>query len=151
MAEEFGHKRLAKAHDFGVRLAVRVEIGAALAAADREAGEGVLKDLLEAKKLHDAEVDAAVEAQSPFVGAQCRVELDAKAAVDPHLALIVNPGDAEDDLPFRFGDALEDRGFGVFGAPSVEQFERFEHLSDRLVEFAFAGIAAQNGVKGRIK
>ena len=142
MAEEFGHKRLAKAHDFSVGLAVRIEIGVALAATDWQAREGVLKDLLEAKELHDAEVDAAVEAQSPFVGAKRRVELDAKAAVHPHLALIVNPGDTEDDLAFRFGDALENRGFGVFGAPSVKQFERFENLPDRLVELAFAGITA---------
>ena len=51
---QFGHKGLAEAHDFGIRLALRVEVGAALAATDGQAGEGVFEDLLEAQELDDA-------------------------------------------------------------------------------------------------
>ena len=54
MTVQFGHKGLAEAHDFGIRLALRVEVGAALAATDGQAGEGVFEDLLEAQELDDA-------------------------------------------------------------------------------------------------
>jgi hypothetical protein len=55
----------------------------------------VLEDLLEAEELQDALVDARVEAQAALVGADGAVELDAEAAVDLDLALIVHPRHAE--------------------------------------------------------
>ncbi len=67
---QFGHEALAEAHDLVVRLPLGVEVGAALAAADRQAGQGVLEDLLEAEELDDAEVDGRVEAQAALVGAE---------------------------------------------------------------------------------
>lgn len=50
---ELGHEGLAEAHDLVVGLALGVEVGATLATAHGERGEGVLKDLLEAKELED--------------------------------------------------------------------------------------------------
>ena len=44
-------KRMTSASD----LPLRVEVGAALAAADGQAGQGVLEDLLEAEELDDAQ------------------------------------------------------------------------------------------------
>src|SRR5699024_7213281 len=55
------HKALAEAHDFGVRLAAGVKVGAALAAADGQAGQGVLEHLLKAQELDDAGVYGGVE------------------------------------------------------------------------------------------
>ena len=49
------HEALAEAHDFIVALALGVEVGAALAAADGQAGEGVFENLLKAQELEDAQ------------------------------------------------------------------------------------------------
>ena len=46
MAVEFGHKALAKPHDFCVRFAARVKVCPALAAAHWQASEGVFEGLL---------------------------------------------------------------------------------------------------------
>src|SRR5690606_34809828 len=51
MAVELGHERLAEAHDLPVGPATRIEVGAALAAADRHAGQRVLEGLLESQEL----------------------------------------------------------------------------------------------------
>src|SRR5699024_4305950 len=79
---EFGHERLAEAHDLLLALAVRVEIGSALGATEPEPGERVLEDPLEAEELERVLVDGLVEAQSALVRAQVRAELDAEAALD---------------------------------------------------------------------
>ena len=50
------HKRLAETHYFGVRFAARIEIRTAFAAAHRQGSERVLKRLLEAQELQDAQV-----------------------------------------------------------------------------------------------
>ena len=115
VAVQLGHEALAEAHDLVVRLALGVEVGAALAAADGQAGQGVLEDLLEAEELDDAEVDRGVEAQAALVGPERGVELDAEAAVDLDLALVVLPRHPEDDLPFRLADALDDLALAELG------------------------------------
>ena len=98
-----------------VALALGVEVGAALAAAHGEGGERVLEDLLEGEELEDAEVDRGMEAQAALVGADGAVHLDAEAAVDLYLALVVDPGDAEHDDALGHADALEDLGLAVLG------------------------------------
>ncbi len=54
VAEQLGHEGLAEAHDFGVALALGVEVGAALAAAHGQGGQRVLEGLLEGQELQDA-------------------------------------------------------------------------------------------------
>src|SRR5690606_27181025 len=108
MPVQFGHEALAEAHDLAVAAALRIEVRAALGAADRHAGQRVLEDLLEAQELDDPEVHGRVEAQAALVGAEHAVELHAEAAVDLHLAAVVLPRHAEDDLALRFADALDD-------------------------------------------
>ena len=61
VAIERRHEALAETHDLRVGLAGRVEVGAALAAADGQAGQAVLEDLLKAQKLDDALVHGGVE------------------------------------------------------------------------------------------
>ncbi len=114
VAIEFGHEALAETHDFIIGLAFGIKIGPSLAAADRHAGQGVLEDLLEAEELDDTEVDRGVEAQAALVGTKCAVEFNAETAVDVNLPLVVLPGYPEDDLPFRFADALDDLALKVF-------------------------------------
>ena len=117
VAVELGHEGLAEPHDLGVGAALGVEVRPALAAADRHAGERVLEDLLEAEELHDAEVDAGVEPQAALVGPERGVELDPEAAVDLHLAPVVDPRHPEDDLPLRLADPLDHPGVGVLRVP----------------------------------
>ena len=47
MSVQFGHEGLTESHDFAVGLAVRIKVSTALAAADWQAGQGVLEDLFE--------------------------------------------------------------------------------------------------------
>jgi hypothetical protein len=107
VAVELGHERLAEAHDLGLGAALRVEVGAALAAADRQPVRAFLKICSKPRNLMIDEVDARVEAQTALVGAQRGVELHAEAAVDLHLALVVDPRHAEDDLPLGLAHARE--------------------------------------------
>ena len=144
MAVQLGHEGLAEAHDLGVAAAARIEVGAALAAADRHAGEGVFEDLLKAEEFHDAEVHRGVEPQSALVGPQRRVELHAEAAVDLHPAVIVRPRDPEDDLPLGLAEPLQDGAFEELRVAVVDRAEAFENLGDGLVEFRFAGVSGQD-------
>lgn len=114
MAAQFGHEALAEMHDFPVRFAFRVEVRAAFAAADGKAGQGVLEDLFKSQELQDAQVDALVEAQAAFVRADGAVGLDAVAAVDVEDAVVIFPGDAENDDAFRFDDAFQDVVLFIF-------------------------------------
>ena len=146
MAVELGHEAVAEAHYLGVRLACGIEVAAALAAAHGQPGERVLEGLLEGEEFHDRKVDIGLEAQPALVGADGIVELHAEAAVDMPHALVVQPRDAEDDLPVRLDHALEDAIFPqhfFFGADGG--FEGSEHLFDRLHELGFARIFACGG------
>src|SRR5690606_12868551 len=117
---------------------------AALAAADRQARQRILEDLLEAEELDDAEIDGGVEAKAALVRTQRRIELHAEAAVDLHLALVVDPRHAEDDLALRLADALDQRVRQVAGMLGDDLAEAFEHFAHRLVEFGFRRVALQH-------
>src|SRR5699024_4865324 len=151
VAVQLGHERLAEPHDLAVAAAVRVEVGAALAAADGQAGQRVLEDLLEAEELHDAEVHRGMEPQAALVRAERGVVLDAEAAVDLHGALVIDPGDTEDDLPLRLAQPHQDAVVLVLGVPGLDDLERLEHLPDSLMELGFSGVAVENLVVGRLE
>ncbi len=53
MAEQFGHEALAEPHDFVIGFAFGIEIRAAFAAAHRQSGQGVLKNLLKSQELQN--------------------------------------------------------------------------------------------------
>ena len=155
MAGEFSHKGLAEAHDFGIGLALGVEVRAALAAAHGQAGQGVLEDLLKAEELDDGEVDGGMEAQATLVGAESGVELDAEAAVHVDVALVVGPRDAELELALGFNDAVDDGQVGVLGVTLSQRGNRQEDLVDGLVELGLGGVTAldrfENGSQCRVK
>ncbi len=144
VAVQLRHERLAETHDLGVGAALRVEVGAALAAADGHAGERVLEDLFEAEELDDAEVDAGVEAQATLVWPERRVELDAESAVHLHAAVVVDPRHAEDDLTLGLRQTLDDARLDVVGASLQQRAQAGEHLVDSLVELSLSGVAAQD-------
>ena len=140
VAEELGHEGLAEAHDLVVALALGVEVGAALAAAHGQRGERVLEDLLEGQELQDAEVDRGVEAQPALVGADRAVHLDAEAAVHADLALVVDPGDAEEDDALGLDDALEDLRVLVLRVAVEHEGERLGDLLDGLVKLGLGRV-----------
>ena len=113
MLVQLAHEAVAEAADLAVGLALGVEVGATLATAHVEAGQGVLEDLLEAQELEHGEVDGGVQAEAALVGAQGGVELHAEGIVDLDLALVVLPHYAELDDALGDGDDFE--GVAVFG------------------------------------
>ena len=131
-----------KLHDLVVALAVRIEVGAALAAAHGEAGEGVLEDLLEAEELEGGELNLRVEAEASLIGADRGVELAAIAAVHMVLALVVDPGHTEHDRALGLGDALKDALGLVLGLGIDEGTDRLENLFCSLKELGLPRIAS---------
>ena len=142
MAVQLVHERLAKAHDFIVRLALRIEIAAALGAADGQAGQRIFENLLEAEKLDDPRIHARVQPDAALVRTQRRIELDPVALVDLHMALVVDPRDAEHDLALRLDDAVDDVVLLVSGILIQQRPQRHQDFFDRLVVFDFGRAGA---------
>src|SRR5690606_39145657 len=141
MAMQLRHEALAEVHHLIVAAALGIEIRAALGAADRHAGDGVLEDLLGPEELDDAQVHRRVEAQPPLVGTEHAVELHAKAAIDVHFTAIISPRHAENDLTLRLADALDDLVLGILRMSAQHGAERFGDFPDGLMELGLAGIA----------
>ena len=140
MTAQFGHEGLAETHDLGVGLTLRVEVGAALAAAHRQRGQGVLEDLLEAEELDDALVHGRMEAQAALVRSDGGVELDAVAAVHLDLALVVGPCDAELHYAFRLDDTFQHACLLVFRVLLNHGLEAFEDFGDSLQKLGLVAI-----------
>src|SRR5699024_5627115 len=154
VAVQLGPERLAEPQHLAVAAGRGVAGGAGLSAARGGGGEAdqrVLEDLLEAEELHDAEVHRGVEPQTALVRAERGVVLDAETAVDLHGALVVDPGDAEDDLALRLAQTHQDAVVLVLGVQGLDHLERLEHLPDSLVELGFSGVAVENLVIGRLE
>ena len=140
VAAELGHEALAEAHDLVVGLALGVEVRAALAAAHGQRGERVLEHLLEGEELEEAEVDGGMEAHAALVGADGAVHLDAEAAVELDVALVVDPRHAEHDHALRLGDALEDLGLAVLRVLVQHDLERLGHFHRGLMELGLGRV-----------
>jgi hypothetical protein len=85
-----------------------------------------------------------MESKTTFVWAKGTVELKSKSAVDMNVALIVLPGDAKYNLPFRFDQSLKNPGLDVFRMLLEYRPQTIQHFFYRLVEFHLAGIAFEN-------
>ena len=141
MAAQLGHERLAETHHFSVGTALRVEVGAALAAAHGQRGQRVLEDLLEAEELDDALVDGRVEAQAALVRSDGGVELHAVTTVHLHLALIIGPGHAELHHALRLDDALQHACLLVLRVLLDHRLDGLEHLAYSLQELRLVAVA----------
>ena len=122
------HKGLAEAHYLGVALAHGVKVAAALGAAHREGGEGVLEGLLEAEELEHRRGHCLVETKTSLVGAYGAVELDAIAGIGLDLACVVDPGDAEGEYAVRLNYPFHYLGSLEFGVLVVDILDRLENL-----------------------
>ena len=149
MTLKLSHERLAKTHDFGVRLSLGVEVCAALCAAHGQSGQRVLENLLKAKELDDRQVHRGVETQATLVGAERGIELNAEATIDVNAALIIAPRNAEHELAFRLNNSLENRQILVFGLAGNQRSQCRENLEDGLVEFTLVGVARYQFIEDR--
>ena len=117
-----------------------VKVGAALAAAHGEGGQGVFEDLLEAKELDDGQVDRRMEAQAALVGADRGVELHTVATVDLNLAVVIDPGNAEDDDALGLDEALHEAGFFPLGVLVDDMLEALKDFINGLKELGLVGM-----------
>ena len=115
VAVQGAHEALAEAHDLRVGLAGGIEVGAALTAADGQAGEAVLEDLLKAQELDDAGIHVGLETDAALVGADGAVELAAIADIGMIIAVVVHPHDPEGEHPLRLHDPVEQVGLLILG------------------------------------
>src|SRR5690606_18216611 len=141
---QLGHEALAKPHDFAVGAPLWVEVGAALAAADGQAGQCVLEDLLESEKLHRALIDRRVKTQSALVGTQSAVEFHPEPTIDLDLAVVVFPWNAEDDLAFGLADAFDNFLVRVVGILVDGRSDTFQDLTHSLRELRLSRFAVHH-------
>ena len=151
MTVKLGNEALAEAHDLGIGFAVGVKVGAALAAAHGESGQGILEDLLKAEELNDGKVDRGMEAKAALVRSDSGVELYTVAAVDLNLAVVVNPGNAEHDNALGLYETLNKAGCFPFGMLGNDELEALEDLFDCLKELGLTGMVFLNVSKDALK
>ena len=144
MLAEFSHERLAETHDFVVALALRIEVGTALATTHRERGQAVLEDLFEAEELEHGKRNFVTETDTALVRADSGVELHAVATVHLNVTLVIEPRYAESDHAFRFDEAVDH----AVSFPRLVLFENrvkgFEEFADSLVEEGLVRIACDD-------
>src|SRR5690606_34400510 len=128
VAIQLGHQALAETHYLAFGPALGIKIAAALATANRQAGQGIFEDLLESEELDDPEVNRRVKSHPALVGTKGAVELDAERSIDLNVVVVILPGHAEDDLTLglanTLGDALLDklRVFHQYRTQRVQNF-----------------------------
>ena len=149
MTLKLSHERLAKTHDFGVRLPLGVEVCTALRASHGQAGQRILENLFKAKELDNRQVHRGMETQATLIGAKRGIELNAEAAIHVNAPLIITPRDAEHELTFRLDNSLENRQILVFGLACNQRSQCGENLEDCLVEFTLVGVARYQFIENR--
>ena len=90
------------------------------------------------------EVNRRMETQAAFVGTDRAVHLNAEPAVYVQLALIVLPGDAEDDHALRLDDPLDDLRFAILRMLIQDECERLDDFLDGLVKLGFRRVFGLN-------
>ena len=138
VSPKFIHESLAETHDFFVGLANRVEVGTALTTAQRQHGQAVLEDLLEAQELQHGDVNGLVETETTFVSAEGGVVLDTVAEVRLDFAIAVNPSHAEREDTIRLNESFNDLGLFELRVLVVDFFDAFEHFAHCLQILIFA-------------
>ena len=137
---KLSHKGLAEAHDLHVGLAVGIEVSAALAAADGQTGQSILEDLLKAEELNDTDIYIGSKSETALVRTKRTVELNAEAAVDLDLAVVVHPRNSEHDLSLRLGDSLDESHLLVLGVRIKNRLQGSQNLGSSLKELGLIRI-----------
>ena len=140
VAVQLSHEGLAEAHDLGIAAAAGVEVGAALSAADGQAGQSILIDLLEAQELDDGQVDGGVKTQAALERAKSRVVLNAVAAVDMPNVVVVLPSDAEGDSALGLDHTLQQANLLILGVSVDDGLQGSQHFLNSLQELGLVGV-----------
>ena len=86
-----------------------------------------------------------MQAQTALIRADGAGKLHAEGVVDLHLALIVHPRDAEENLPLRHGQSLEERLAAILLLVALDhRAQGIKHLADGLMKFRLAWIFAHH-------
>ena len=141
VAVQLAHERLTETHDFGIALALRIEVRAALAAAHGQGGQRVLEGLLEGEEFQHAHVHRWMKTQTALVWADGAVHLDAETAIDLNLALIVDPRHAKHYGALRLADTLQNPRGQVMRIGFEKRPQTAQHLFDSLVKFGLVRVA----------
>jgi hypothetical protein len=82
-----------------------------------------------------------MEAHTALVRADGGIELDAVAVVHLYLTLVIHPGDAEEDAPFRGGQPLKQR-IAAVGILVLFDYgtQAFQHFVNSLIELRLVRI-----------
>ena len=118
-----------------------VKVRAALAAAHGQTGQAVLEALLKAQKFDDGQIDRRVETQTALVGTDGRVKLHAVAAVDLHLAGVIDPRHAEHHHALRLDQTLDQTCLLILGMRGDDRLQTFEDFLGCLQKFLLFGVA----------
>ena len=146
---QLAHEGLAETHDFSVAFAFRVEVRTTLAATHGQRGQRVFEGLFECEELQYAEVHRRMEAQTALVRADGAVHLDTETAIDLDLALIIDPGNPENNCPLRFAHALQDAGGQIVRIGFKKRPETAQDFFHGLMEFGLVRVALfQAGKEG---
>ena len=143
-AEQAFHEGTAESLNLGIALAVRIEVGTTLSAADRKRGERILKGLLKAEELDDGKVYVRSETKAALVGSDHARELDAVAAVHVHVALVILPRNTEHDDTLRLDHSLENSVLLIFRMCVDQRAQRRENLLNRLAELRLVRVLCLN-------
>jgi len=98
----------------------------------------------------EGEVDVERKAGAALVGAKRRVVLNAVAAVDVILELIVHPNDAELDGALGLDHTLEQAGSLILGVGIDDGFERGQDLFDGLQKFGLIRVLGSGLVQNSL-
>ena len=79
--------------------------------------------------------------QSRFIGSNGTVHLHAKSAVDPHVALIIRPGNPEGDDSFGLDESFQDSRLAVVRILIQDRFDAVQNLAHRLDELPFVRVS----------
>ena len=81
-----------------------------------------------------------MKTQTAFVRADCAVHLNAKPAINMKTAVVVSPGNAKHDHPFRFDDALKDLLASILRVLLEHNRQRIENFPDCLMKLRFGRV-----------
>jgi hypothetical protein len=86
-----------------------------------------------------------MKTQSAFVRADRTIHFDAKAPIDFHISLIIQPGNPKANHALRFGYSLQHGLLSVLGALLQHRLHAFDDLFNGLMEFFFIRIPGVYG------
>lgn len=141
---KLSHEALAETHNLSVALTLRIEVGAALAAAHREGCKAVLEYLLKAEELDNTDINGGVKSDTALVRTDCRVELYSETTVYLYLAVVVNPRNTENDLSFRLNESVKNACLNEIGSLVDNGLEGLNNLCNSLNEFGLTLITLLN-------